>query len=143
MRADAGLTLAEMLVVLAIIGVMSGVAVLGVGAVDRTVGAEIEARRLAARLSLAADQASVDRRARVFAWTDEGWSVAPAGAATSAERHDLPDGLRLSVDSAGEAVSVMPDGVGQPFQAVVAGGVERWRVEFDGLQATAVAGASQ
>ncbi len=132
-----------MLVVLAIIGVMSGVAVLGVGAVDRTVGAEIEARRLAARLSLAADEASIDRRGRLFAWTDDGWSVAASEAAANARRHALPAGLTLTVDAPGEAVIVAPDGVGRPFQAVVEGGVDRWRVDFDGLQATASAGASR
>jgi len=145
---DAGLTLVEMMVALAIIGVMAGVAVLGVGAVDRTVGVEVEARRLAAALSLAADRATMDRHARVFSWDDDGYAVAvprapttidaaPSADQDAAARHELSAGLRLTVDRGEDALAVAPDGVGAPFEATLSGGVDRWRVSFDGLRATA------
>ena len=59
---QAGLTLVEILVVLAIIGVMAGATVLAIGAGGGGVRTETEARRLASRLELAADETMVTDR---------------------------------------------------------------------------------
>ena len=61
-RADAGLTLVEMLVVLAIIGVAAGAVTLGIGAATRAPSVESEARRFAGRLQAAADDAMLGDR---------------------------------------------------------------------------------
>ena len=53
------MTLVEMLVVLAVVGVSAGVVVLGLGSLRRGDGAQAEANRLADRLKLAADEVLV------------------------------------------------------------------------------------
>ena len=70
---EAGVSLVEVLVVLAIIGVMAGVGVLGLGAADRGARAEAEARRLADRLQLAADEVLVTGTPHALVWDAEGY----------------------------------------------------------------------
>ncbi len=68
-----GMTLVEILVVLAIVGVMAGVVTLGVGAADRGMGVETEANRLADRrcrwLSTAKAMCSCAAMRRRRAWS--------------------------------------------------------------------------
>ena len=73
-HSQAGMTLVEIVVALAIVGVMSGIAVLSVGAADRGAGAETEARRLAARIGLSADRALIDGQAINLVWDERGYS---------------------------------------------------------------------
>ncbi len=135
LKRDAGLTLTEMLVTLAILAVMAGVATLSVGAFDRTGGAEAEARRLAAEITLAADRATLDRRTRVLNVRSGGWTLAGA-------EHELPSGLRLRGDDLEGRTIIAPDGAAPPASFTVEG-VSAWRVTFDGLRASAApAGAA-
>ena len=67
------MTLVEILVVLAIVGVMAAVVTLGVGAADRGMGVETEANRLADRLRLAADDVMVTRRPLSLSFDGEGY----------------------------------------------------------------------
>jgi general secretion pathway protein H len=140
----AGMTLVEILVVLAIVGVMAGVVVLGVGIGDRGVGVESEANRLADRLRLAADDVLVTRRPLAIAFDDEGYVfVRGDGTTVSAadaveplrERHLLPDGVRMVGLGVSSPMAIDPDGAGAIAGFGFAKGDTRWRVEFDGLNA--------
>lgn len=138
-----GMTLVEILVVLAIVGVMAGVVTLGVGLSDRGMGVESEANRLADRLRLAADDVLVTRRPLALAFDGEGYGFVrpegqPAGVVEAlAERHALPPGVILVGLETVSPLMIDPDG-GQPIAVFgLAKGDRRWRVEFDGLNAVA------
>lgn len=147
-RGDLGLTLVEMLVVLAIVGVMAGAVVLAMGPAGRG-GSEGEARRLAARLSLAADEAMVTDRVIGFQWTRDGyrfvdwqggrWVPDPAPAL---EDYKLPGGLRFD-DGRVDPVVVGADGGGTPLALHLGrgDGARGWSVRFDGADARVAPGA--
>jgi general secretion pathway protein H len=145
-RGELGLTLVEMLVVLAIIAVMAGAVAMSIGSgTGRT--AEAEARRLAARLELAGDEAMVSGSTVGFAW-DRGsyrFMTLKAGkwqddAAPALEPHSLPAGLAIDADITGPIV-VGADGGGSPIALRLASDKgSSWTVAFDGVQALARAG---
>lgn len=137
-----GMTLVEILVVLGIVGVMAGVVTLGVGAADRGMGVETEANRLADRLRLAADEVLVNRRPVTLTFDGEGYVFARTGGAGAltdglAERHALPDGVRLIGLDVSSPLTIDPDGAQPVATFGLAKGDRRWRVEFDGLSAVA------
>lgn len=142
------MTLVEMLVVLAIIGVMTGAVVLAVGSGDRS--AEAEARTLAARLKLAADESLLSNRRLAFAWDRQGyafldWSVGEKGWRARAgdglaRRHEMPAGLSLASEGS-EVTPIRVEGVSAPIEVAVSGRSGAWRVTFDGLDAVVAAGA--
>ncbi|WP_174274072.1 prepilin-type N-terminal cleavage/methylation domain-containing protein [Sphingomonas bacterium] len=143
---EAGLTLVEMLVVLAIIAVMAGVTVLAIGTGDRDRASGEEARRLAARLRLAADDVRISERRLAFVWDHDGYKFvdwdAKAGAwrADPVEelgRHDLPRGLRLDAGPGSGSLPIAPDGTGGPIDLKLGTEAARWTIHFDGLDATA------
>ena len=143
LKRRSGMTLVEILVVLAIVGVMAGVVTLGVGAADRGMGVETEANRLADRLRLAADDVLVTRRPLSLAFDGEGYVFVRGDAGATgvvdalAARHALPAGVRMVGLGVASPVSIDPDGA-QPVAAVGrAQGDRRWRVTFDGLNAVA------
>jgi general secretion pathway protein H len=143
---EAGLSLVEVLVVLAIVGVVSGVTVLGLGALGRGASGEAEAMRLAGRLRLAVDEALVasvslalvwdERGYRFLAWdpADARWQTAPRDLG----RHRaLPAPLRLArLGRDGGPVMIAPD-VPRPAVLRIAGGGATWQVAFDGFGAAA------
>jgi general secretion pathway protein H len=155
---EAGLTLIEMLVVLAVIGVATGATMLGLNAADRGARAQSEAIRLASNLSLGIDEAIVAGAPLALVWDPSGYRfVAWSDAKQSWEaalpqqlstRHDLRDTLQLSLDGteARDAVIIAPSGVGAQISFVVSartlGREERWIVDFDGFSATAHAQVS-
>ena len=65
---DGGITLIEMLVVLAVIGVATGATMLGLNSADRDSRAESEAVRLARNLSLGVDEALVGGSPLALIW---------------------------------------------------------------------------
>ncbi|AQR62272.1 type II secretion system protein GspH [Brevundimonas sp. LM2] len=139
-----GMTLVEIIVVLAIVGVMAGVVTLGVGIGDRGLGVESEANRLADRLRLGSDEVLTTRRPLSLAFDAEGYGFVrgdtQAGGVVEAlaERHRLPDGVRMTGLGVASPVTIDPDGA-QPVAAFgLAKGDRRWRVDFDGLNAVAV-----
>jgi general secretion pathway protein H len=137
------MTLVEMLVVLAIIGVMGGLTVLGMGNAARGANAESEARRLADRLQLAADEAMVSDRAVALTWDATGYGFLAEGErgwqpsdGDAFARHALPRGLRLSLPEHRPYPLGLESGAA-PFVARVAGGGAGWTIRYDGLLVTA------
>lgn len=148
-RAERGLTLVEMLVVLAIIGIASGVVVLGFGS-GRGVNVQAEAQTMANRLALASDIELVQDRRLLMAWDDRGYSFLgwdpatrrwlPETGTSLAGRHSLPTGFRLAIDGTSPAL-LTSDGTGQGFAARISEGGQNgrsWQVLFDGFVAVAV-----
>lgn len=149
---ETGLTLVEMLVVLAIIGILASVTLLGIGGGNRTRAGKIEAARLADRLRFAADDVRVAERPLAFAWDARGYSFvdwdAKAGrwqadrSGQLGPRHDLPAGITLAVDGARPPVAIAADGAGPVIEARIASASARWTVAFDGLDARVAADAA-
>lgn len=129
------MTLVEMLVVLAIFAVAAGAVALGIGTASRGPNVEAEARRLAARIQLAADDMMVSDRPlaiqwdaksyRLLAWKDGAWRG-------TVESYSLPIGLRLD-PGAGPA----PLGADQPVALRLSGATQSWLISYDGLNAAA------
>ncbi len=144
---DAGLTLVEMLVVLAIIGVMGSVGVLGLGGADRSSSTQAEAQRLAASIQVAADEALLAEQPAALAFDEEAyWFVEwdPVRRKWQAHdrpdlgtRHELPERISLSSDSPGRPVTIGGGSADGAIAFTMAGGSRSWRVRFDGLNALA------
>ena len=143
--AEAGLTLVEVLVVLAIIGVMSGVAVFGLGGASRGATVQAEAQRLAASVQLASDEALVTDRRLALRWDGRGYSFVqwnggewqPHQAESLGARHELPAAMELAGDSREDIVPI-GEAAGASVDFTVSAGEQSWRVQFDGLNAAAV-----
>lgn len=141
---EAGLTLVEMLVVLAIIAVMAGAVSLGIGSVTRAPSVETEARRLATRLQTAADDAMLGDRVIAFTAEKHGYGFATIGSdgkliARTDDAlgfHRLPGGMVVTLNVR-PPVILGVDGSGRPMSAVVESGQKRWLVTYDGLTARA------
>lgn len=143
---EAGLTLIEMMIVLAIIAIAAGSVVLGIGMATRGASAESEARRLATRLQAAADDAMLGDRLLVFtadkkgygfaSWDGKGWAPRTDEALGY---HRLPTGMTLILD-APPPIELGLEGAGRPLNAVVELGDGRWTVRWDGLTAQATPG---
>jgi general secretion pathway protein H len=142
---ESGMTLVEMLVVLAIIGVAASATVLGIGAATREASVQAEARRLASRLQLAADETMINDRPLAFAWDKSGYAFVAwdgggwrAGEGEAFERHGLPDGMKLDMGKRQPPLMVGIDGTGIPLAARIEGASDSWAVVYDGLKASAM-----
>ncbi len=141
---EMGFTLIEMLIVLAIIGVIASVTVIGIGAASRGTSAEGEARGLAERVRVAQDDALITGRPIALIWDEAGYDFQTwdetarrwqAGAVKGAdERHDLPSGIRLSGETRAPIVLRST-----PFSLGVEGGGAPWQVTTDGLNVAVMA----
>ena len=137
------MTLVEMLVVLAIIGVAAGAVTLGMGSVTRAPSVESEARRFAGRLQAAADDAMLGDRMIALTADDSGYGFArvasngviPKGAPTI-DYHRLPGGIAMTLDQTPPFVLGL-DGAARPLTATLQNGGQRWVVRYDGLTASA------
>ena len=133
--AEIGLTLVEMLVVLAIIGIASGAVVLGLGVATRGANVAAEANRLASGLTLASDDVLVAEQPTAFRWTPGGYAFPGAARVDALAPHTLPRGITLAMQP--EAGSVPIDADAGAIEAHLASGSEHWTVRYDGLTATA------
>lgn len=159
---DAGLTLIEMLVVLAIIGIASGMTLLSLGGGRRSLSSEAEAHALANQLQLAADQTLLGDRSLALAVDPHGYAIVSWDAAHArwlalngdgfSGRHELTSGVRtlpattkpipIETGGTGNAVEVVVGGSSDSASSDAAGGTYSssanrtgWRVSFDGLTA--------
>ncbi|WP_372707490.1 GspH/FimT family pseudopilin [Brevundimonas sp.] len=130
-----GMTLIEMLVVLAIIGVSASLLVLGGGLRGTT--AQTEANRLADRLRLAADEALIDGRPMRLRLAPSSYEFIGGDADALRGRHILPKGVVMSAQDA--EVSVDPDGAAPPSRMTIRDRGQTFIVTFDGLGADVVA----
>ena len=135
---ETGFTLIEMLVVLAIIGVIASATVLGVSAATRGPSVEAEAKRLAADLQTAADTAMVDDQKVAMVWDDKGYAFIRGDGRDASSRHELAAGIRMNMGDAHQPLPIGVDGSGIPAMAGLQGSSERWTVAYDGLTATAL-----
>lgn len=137
-HAQLGMTLIEMLAVLAIIGVMASATVLGMGVSSPARSVEAEARRLASRVQLAADEVMIDERPIALSGNERGYAFLIGdgdrwrnGDSDAFAHHALPDGITLDLKD-GEPLPVGAEG-GAPFSVTVRGKADRWTVVYDGL----------
>lgn len=145
---QAGLTLIEILAVIAVIGVATGAAMMGLGGADRDARAQAEAVRLARYLSLAVDEALVSGLPLQLTWDERGYAFVqwqgseaewqPAAVPGLAARHDIRPPLRMAVSDEQDAVMIAASGSGPARQFEFAGIGSPWRVQFDGFTALAV-----
>jgi general secretion pathway protein H len=148
-RSSAGLTLIEVLVVVAIIGVLS-VALALVGSPGEATLARKEARRLAALIELALAETRASGKSLAWSYTPEGYAFfrqAEDGEWSEVEddgalgRRSLPSGTAVDGARVGESrlapreyLVLSPHGLGEPFEATIAGGLARFTLRAGPLR---------
>ncbi len=150
---DAGVTLLEMLIVLVMIGVLTGIATLSIRDGTRARDTAQEAALLAARLDLAAEQSLIFGRYGALDWSQDGYRFTewdgeewrPHSSALLAASHSLEPGLRLQGDEGARSGSlrILPD-LGPPSGGIatlrIAAAGPGIAVRFDGASARVEAG---
>ena len=140
-----GMTLIEMLIVLAIIAVTASIAVLSIGGGSGRAG-QAEARRLENRLQLAADRSMLDDEAialvaradgyRFVQWDADKRQWLPSPVALLAEPHALPRGITLQASDPSGLLPLGADAGGQAFELTIEADGRSWVIGFDGVTAT-------
>ncbi len=143
------MTLVEMLVVLAIIAVIASLSVLTIGS-GAGLDGRAEAKRLEARLQLAADQTMIEDRQLAISIATDGYAFAewdeddgewrPTSLPSLAEPHELPSGIELRTSGEERLLPLGADASGQSFSLTLANERQQWTVEFDGMTARQAAG---
>lgn len=136
-----GMTLMEILIVLAIVGVASGAVVLGLGGMDRDTAVQIEANRFADRLRLASDDVLVAGRPLSLVWGPRGYAFQGGENLTDAlaDRHDLAAGVRMTGPEGDPTALIDPDSAAPALDFAFRKGARVWTVRFDGLNAEVAA----
>lgn len=147
-RADAGVTMIEILVVLTLIAISAGIVSYALPSAAPTRTVQQEATLLAARLNLAAERSLMNGRHYMLDWHSDGYRFQewengawkPVNGAPLAQRHDLARGATLSgADSVSSgtfhiAPDLLPDKDGIKELWLGKGTVRR-AVVFDGATA--------
>lgn len=139
-----GMTLIEMIVVLAIIGISASAAVLSLGA-GQNGNDQAEARRLMHRIQLGADTAMISGRALALSIAPHSYSFVERGDGASgwkattlpglAETLVLPGNTTLSTDAGVMVLPLNGDDGAQGFAINLANGPNHWTINFDGAKA--------
>ena len=139
-----GMTLVEVLVVLAILAITSSVTLLAIGAGSGMNG-QAEAKRLQSRLQLAADRTMLSAEPIAFAASANGygfveWNAArgawqPSRLANLGEAYRLPGGMALQSSDPRNPLPMGADASGQGFTLTLSADQRRWTVSFDGMTA--------
>lgn len=150
-RAQAGMTLIEMLVVLTIIGITASLAVLSLNTGGPARG-QAEAKRLEARLQLAADETMLSDRSLAIdlsqngysfvQWDDAKASWQPSEVAMLGERYRLPGGLTLASADGRSIIPLGSDGAMRDITLILGAGQRHWTIGFDGLTVSGKASAA-
>lgn len=135
---ESGVTLVEILVSLSIIGAVASLAMLSLRPVSGSNSAEMEARRLAGLLDLAANEALTTGARIVFEWDRTGYLFRTTGADIPglSGRQDLGRGVGIH-DEEDASQYTIGGAFDAPFTIVIGAGGARWRVVFDGIAARA------
>lgn len=141
-RSETGVSLVEILIVLAIIAVIASTAVITSAGAGQPGRAGMAAGQFAVRLSLAADEAITSGRAMRLAWTEDAyelgvWENPGPDAPSPGARYELPRSLRLSGD-APRTLRIDSD-LASSGRWQFAGSGAAATAEFDGLAARVVA----
>ena len=146
-QADAGFSLLEVLVVLALLATVSGATLVSFRASAREEQPRTEATILASRLSLAADEALVAGGLFSLHLDATGYNVdqargdewIPYSDEMFGARHEVPKEISMRVEGDSERVRIRPDALGDRTVVTFsdADGDGAWRVSFDGLAARA------
>jgi general secretion pathway protein H len=150
-RSQCGMTLVEMLAVLAIIGVAAGAVSLGIGAGSRASGLQAEAVRLAGRVQLAADQAMTDDRPVALLWDRQSYGFAvldgpgrrTVPASDLLDRHRLPDGISLTAEPRTRMIPITTGDRDGALRLRLTDGRQAWDIHFDGVTAHPLEAALQ
>ncbi len=132
---QSGVTLIEMMIVLAVIGVATGAATLGLGALARDDAVEQQARRMATVIGLAVDDALISGQTRMLTWDAQGYRVGDGAAQVLVQPVTL-----ARADGRADAVALSADATTPATEFVLQDGNTIWRVAFDGLSAAVVPG---
>ncbi len=142
---ELGMTLIEMMAVLAIIGITAGATVLGIGAATRGPSVEAEARRLASHIQSVADEAMVEDHGRALTWDETSYAFLQwngRGWQSDGEeqhaRHSLPAGIKISLAPAKPPLPLGVEGSGIPAVVTMRSGEDRWMIVYDGLTTSAI-----
>ncbi|MGL5010122.1 MAG: prepilin-type N-terminal cleavage/methylation domain-containing protein [Paracoccaceae bacterium] len=130
---QAGVTLIEMMIVLVVIGIATGAATLGLGALARDDAAEQEARRLATAIGLAVDDALISGTPRTVTWDAQGYRIGTAPA------HTLTSGITLTATDRTDLI-LSPKATTPATRFTLQGPNTLWHIAFDGLSATVAPG---
>ncbi len=143
-----------MLVVLAIVGITSGMTVLSLGSGKRPLGSEAEAHALANQLQLAADETLLGDRALSLAVDPHGYAIVawdgahkrwqPLQGDGFSGHRELASGLQIA-PAMSKPIPIESGGTGNAIDVLVGGSPDGtgasstsrsgWRVSFDGLTA--------
>ncbi len=133
------MTLVEVMIVLAVIGVAAGAVSLGIGTATRASSVQAEAVRLADLVQLAADQAMVDDRHMMLRWNREGYAFERSDGGPGSELlepRELPGGMSLAVAGQPARIAIITGG-GEGFTARLSEADSIWDVRFNGITARA------
>lgn len=143
-RAERGMTLVEILVVLAIIAITASIAVLSIGS-DGNLRGRAEARRIEARLQLAADQMMVGDRPVAMTVAERSYGFVerddrsgewrPIDDRVLGAPFDLPDGMTLAAAGSETVFPLGADGAGRPFSLTLEWKDGASKIAFDGMTA--------
>ncbi|MGL4322093.1 MAG: prepilin-type N-terminal cleavage/methylation domain-containing protein [Paracoccaceae bacterium] len=132
---QSGVTLIEVMIVLVVIGIATGAATLGLGALTRDDHVEQEARRLSAAISLALDDALISGATRAVHWDAQGYQIG------TGQRHEMATSVTLSrADGLADAVVLSAHAASAPVTLVVSGRTGPWHLALDGFGVRVAAG---